>query len=100
MLELLRNGQPHREVYRGADGSGWYVTYGGGQFSQQAVESLVAAGLVASVYSDCPSEVYHVGRALDCARTAAERKKHRRGKDAPKIYVDDPVTESASQDRK
>lgn len=94
---LLRGGHPHREVYRAGDGSGrWFVTYGGGEFSEQSVRALVKKGVIQSVYSNCPNDCFHVGRTLDIDRTLAERKKHRRGKDAPKIYVDDPVAEGAS----
>ena len=99
LLELLKIGAPHREVYRAADGSGWYVTYGGGRFSEKSVKALVSSAQIRDVwdvYSDLPNQCYHVGRTLDVARTMAERKKHRRGKDAPKIYVDDPVAEGAS----
>ena len=91
LLELL-TAYPDRNVYRAANGSGWYVTRGGGRWSEEAVMHLVNSGQTRSVYSDCPNECYHVGRTLDVARTLAERKKHRRAKDAPHIYVDDPHT--------
>lgn len=87
IYELLRDGQPHREVYRGQDG-GWWVTYGGGKADPHAVAYLVEQKYVASVYSSIPDEVFHIGKTLDCEATMAERKKHRRGKDAPKIYTD------------
>lgn len=90
LLAILTNGVPHREVYHGRDG-GWFVTYGGGQVSVEAVQSLFDRGLIVSVYNNCPADAYHVGRTLDVKRTMEERKKHRRGKDAPKIYVGDPV---------
>lgn len=89
LLELLTHGVPHREVYHGRDG-GWFVTYGGGQFGFAVVHSLRNSGLIVSVYSDCPAEAYHVGRTLDVHRMMEERKKHRRAKDVPKIYVGDP----------
>lgn len=89
LLELLTNGVPHREVYHARDG-GWFVTYGGGQVSAGAVQSLIDSKLIASVYNNCPADAYHVGRTLDIERTMEERKKHHRGKDAPKIYVGDP----------
>jgi hypothetical protein len=89
LLDLLTNGQPHREVYIANDRSGWWVTYGGGQVDEAAVRELVAGGHIRSVYSDCPNDCYHVGRTLDVARTMEERKKHRRRKDAPLIYVQD-----------
>jgi hypothetical protein len=90
LLDLLTNGHPHREVYIAGNGSGeWYVTHGGGQVDVEAVRELVAGGHIKSVYSDCPNDCYHVGRTLDVERTIEERKKHRRGKDAPKIYMED-----------
>jgi hypothetical protein len=95
LLDLLTNRtlqHRKREVYRADNGSGWYVTYSGGKVNVDAVRELVAGGHIRSVYSDCPNDCYHVGRTLDVARTIEERKKHRRGKDAPKIYVDDPLT--------
>lgn len=89
LLLLLTHGQPHRQVYRAGNGSGWYVTYSGERVSANAVEALVKAGKVQSVYSDCPDKMYHVGKTLDVQATMQERKKHRRGKDARKIYTDD-----------
>jgi hypothetical protein len=96
LLDLLTNGQPHREVYHGRDG-GWWVTYGGGEVSADAVRALVEGGHIVSVYSDCPKDAYHVGRTLDVARTMAERQKHQRRKDAPKIYVGDPEQANAGK---
>lgn len=87
LLELLKNGQPHREVYR-AQGGGWFVTYGGGETSEKAVRELVGLGLINSVYSTCADDGYHVGKTMDTVATAEERKKHRRKKDAPIIYTD------------
>lgn len=87
LLALLRDGRPHREVYHGRDG-GWFVTYGGGEVDADAVRELVAAGLVSSVYSGCPNDSYHIGKTIDVDATTEERKKHRRGKDAPLIYTD------------
>lgn len=87
LYRLLREGEPHREVYI-AQGGGWYVTYGGGEVDYSAVYSLVRSGRIASVYNECPDSGYHVGKTLDVAATQAERKKHRRGKDAPLIYTD------------
>lgn len=89
LLDLLTNGSPKREVYAGQDG-GWYVTHGGGAVHASVVQRLVNQGHIHSVYSDIPDQCYHVGRTLDCARTLAERKKHRKSKNAPKIYVGDP----------
>ena len=89
LLDLLTNGHPHRNVYRADNGSGWYVTRGGGKVDVEAVRELVAGGHIRSVYSDCPDDCYHVGRTLDVGRTLEERKKHRRAKDAPLIYVGD-----------
>ena len=91
LLDLLTNGTPHREVFKSRDDARqWYVTYGGGPVSAEVVQELVKAGSIRSVYSNCPNDAYHVGRTLDIERTLAERKRHRRAKDAPKIYVDDP----------
>lgn len=87
LLAVLRN-SPERHVYRGADGSGWYVTYGGGRFSWPAVELLVQSGAVQPCYSDCPGEAYHIGKTLDVKATLEERRKHRSTKDAPLIYTD------------
>lgn len=89
LLDLLTRGTPHRGVYRAQNGSGWYVTYGGGQWSEEAVMWLVNSGRIRSVYSNCPNDAYHVGRTLDIERTVAERKKHRHAKDAKPVYVDD-----------
>jgi hypothetical protein len=88
LFEVLRNGRPHREVYHGRDG-GWFVTYGGGAVSASAVRELVTAGLVASVYSNCPTDSYHVGRTLDVERTLAARRLWKR---AAHVYVGDPPT--------
>lgn len=87
LLVILSDGR-RRQVYRGRDGSGWYVTCGGGRFSESAVKTLIDAGHIHSCYSDCPNDAYHVGKTLDCKATIEERKKHRRGKDAPMIYTD------------
>ena len=90
LLQMLRTAIPHREVYVAGDGSGrWFVTYNGGQVSAGAVHELVEGGHIRSVYSKCPNDCYHVGRTLDIERTIEERKKHRRAKDAPLIYVGD-----------
>lgn len=88
LLRMLTARDKHRQVYRAANGSGWYVTYTGTRVSVLAVEALLRAGKIQSVYSDCPSDMYHVGKTLDVPATIEERKKHRRGKDAPKIYTD------------
>lgn len=84
LLDLLANGQPHREVYKGRDG-GWFVTYGGGEVSATIVSELVRRGSIVSVYSNCPTDAYHVGRTIDIDRTYAARKKH--GKGAPTYYL-------------
>lgn len=87
LYKLLRDGQPHREVYRGQSGR-WFVTYGGGEVACSAVEELVERELIHSVYSNCPRDGYHVGKTLDVGATNEERKKHRRRADAPLIYTD------------
>jgi hypothetical protein len=84
LYDLLKDGRPHRKVYRGKNG--WFVTYGGGEVSSDAVRELVERDLIHSVYNSCPEDCYHIGLTLDVDATMAERKKHRRGKDAPKIY--------------
>lgn len=86
LLKLLTIGTPHRHVYAGRDG-GWFVTYGGGEVSAHAVRELLNAGAIQDVYSTLKNEYYHVGLTLDVERTKEERKKHRRAKDAPLIYV-------------
>lgn len=88
LIEILTHGEPHREVYRAQDGS-WYVTYGGGSVSADVVRELVQQGVIASVYSDCPTDAYHVGRTYDTERTLEARKKL--GKQAPNYYVGDPT---------
>jgi hypothetical protein len=88
LLRLLTAGDKPRQVYRAANGSGWYITYTGTRVSVTAVDALLRAGKIQSVYSDCPRDTYHVGKTLDVKTTIEERKKHRRGKDAPKIYTD------------
>lgn len=87
LYDLLMNGTPHREVYHGQAG-GWWLTYGGGEVSPHAVRDLLGRGIIQSVYSDCPNEAYHVGKTLDIQATLEERKKHRRAKDALRIYTD------------
>lgn len=84
LLDILTNGQPHREVYRAQDG-GWFVTYGGGEVSPSAVHALISRGAIVSVYSNCPNDAYHVGRTLDVEATMALRKKH--GKSAAEVYL-------------
>ena len=88
LLHILRDAYPHREVYRAKNESGWYVTYGGGKFTYSVVLELIDEGYITSVYSDCPFEMYHVGRTIDVVRTMEERRKYKR-KDAPLIYVGD-----------
>jgi hypothetical protein len=87
LLNILTIGSPHREVYRGESGE-WWVTYGGGQASYEAVSELLQRNLIHSVYSDCPNDAFHIGKTLDVQATIAERKKHRRAKDASQIYVE------------
>lgn len=86
LFELLTTGTPHRQVYRGSDGS-WYVTYGGGPFSRNAVDWLVRQGRIQSVYSNCPTDAYHIGKTLDYERTMEARR--RLGKKAPSYFVGD-----------
>ena len=86
LLDILTNGTPHREVYR-AQGGGWFVTYGGGEAAANAVAELVRLGKINSVYSNCPTDAYHVGRTMDCERTL-EYRKGRPRKEWKIIYVD------------
>lgn len=87
LLHLLTTATPHREVYRGRDG-GWYLTYGGGPFSEIAVRLLLERKQIQQVYSSLPDDAFHVGRTWDCERTMAARKKL--GKSAPDYFVGDP----------
>lgn len=82
LLTLLREGVPHREVYRGTNGR-WYMTHGGGEWSAAAVQALVRSGYISPRYSNLPDEVFHVGKTIDVEATLSERKKYSRGKDAP-----------------
>lgn len=84
LLDILTTGVPHREVYRAQDG-GWFVTYGGGEVSGDAVRALWDRGAIVSVYSNCPVDAYHVGRTIDIPRTTEARKKH--GKGAALVYL-------------
>lgn len=85
LLALLRDGVPHREVYRGQDG-GWWVTYGGGEADPRAVVYLIEQKYLSSVYSNIPGEVYHIGKTFDCDATLERRK--REGRKAPPVYVE------------
>lgn len=87
LLVLLTEGAPHREVYRAQNGSGWYVTRGGGQWSEEAVMRLVQSGPIRSVYRDCPGDAYHVGKTLDIPATLAARKCLPR-KEWPRVFTD------------
>src|SRR5580704_12781445 len=73
LYALLAHGVPHREVYRAADGS-WWVTYGGGMTTEQAVMALVNERRVCPRYNNLPQEVFHVGRTIDMDATLAFRK--------------------------
>jgi len=94
LLEILTNGTPHREVYRG-QGGGWFVTYGGGRTSAHAVDILFQGGQIHSVYSNCRNDAYHVGRTMDIDKTIAERK--RLGSKIINIYVGDSSPYAGSQ---
>lgn len=97
LFEILKTEPPHREVYVAGDRSGrWFITYGGGEVSYRTVKELVDGGHIRSVYNNCPDDSYHIGRTLDVQRTVEERKRHRRGKDALLIYVDDPPSRGVS----
>lgn len=88
LYDLLKNGRPHREVYRAADGSGWYITHQRGRVNEGVVSELIRFGYIRSCYSNCPSEAYHVGKTFDVDATLAERKNYRQTKDTPIIYTD------------
>jgi hypothetical protein len=87
LLARLSHDSPHREVYRAQDGR-WYLTYGGGPFSDGAVTLLRERGQIQSVYSSLPDDAFHIGRTWDCERTLAARRKL--GKAAPDYYLGDP----------
>lgn len=74
LFDLLKNGVPHREVYRGHKG-GWFVSYGGGEVDADIVGKLVNQGLVKAVYSDCPNDCYHIGETVDVDKVLEERKR-------------------------
>ena len=86
LMEILRFGSPHREVYQSQTG-GWFVTYRGGETSREIVMNLVKRGEICRVYSNCHS-AYHIGRTWDYERTMAARKKY--GKAASDYYLGDP----------
>lgn len=84
LLAILRDGVPHREVYEGQDG-GWYVTYGGGKTSPEAIRVLLDRKMIVKVYDEYDGS-FHIGRTLDMTATKAETKKFgRRGK---LVYTD------------
>lgn len=83
LLRLLRQSKPHRQVYEGQDG-GWYVSYGGGRTTRQAVDELVARGVIVRCYSDSDG-MYHVGKTLDVEATTRERK--RLGNRTARVYL-------------
>ena len=87
LFDLLTHGPSHRRVYHGRDGR-WFVTYGGGEVSADAVLTLRREGKIISVYSNCPTEAYHVGRTVDWKRSMERRKA--KGKKVPVVYVGDP----------
>ena len=89
LMKILQMGTPHREVYRAQKG-GWFVNYGGGETSDEAVTNLVMRGEIHKVYSNC-NDTYHIGRTWDCERTMAARRKC--GKAAPHYYLGDSQAE-------
>lgn len=78
LLDVLTRGDPHREVYRGDRTNRWFVTYGGGETTFEAVQDLVRRGEIHSVYSCCADSAYHVGRTVDWDRSVFSPKKARR----------------------
>lgn len=86
LLDILTR-DPDRFIYRGRDG-GWWLTKSRGELDPNVVRDLIRRGAIVSCYSDCPDDAYHVGKTIDIPRTMEERKKHRRKRDAPKIYTD------------
>lgn len=85
LLLMLKNTQPHRELYRERNGRRFWLTYGGGPFSDRTVMELVDAGEIVPVYSTCPTEAFHVGLTIDINATIEARKKF--GQNAPLIYL-------------
>lgn len=87
LFELLKNGTPKRDVYKG-QGGGWYVTYGGGRVAEETVRSLIRRKLIRRTYKDYAGS-FQVGPTIDMAATQELRK--RDGKDAPLVlvYLDD-----------
>lgn len=90
LLDLLINGHPHRVVYRSRHGNSWFVTYHSGKVDVAIVRELFDAGHIVSVYSNCPTDSYHIGRTIDVERSMAARKKH--GKGEPIIYCAPPAS--------
>lgn len=87
LLSVLTRGEPHRHVYRAAKG-GWYVTYGGGDTSYEAVQELITRGAIHSVYNgEAMDQSYHVGKTLDMQRS-------RFGKKGLRVYTDGTTEET------
>jgi hypothetical protein len=86
VLQILGEGR-RREIYRGQDGN-WYITYGGGQISQEIVRSLVEAGRVRRVYAGC-DEGFWLGDTIDLDATQEHRRKT--GERRTLIYVDGEI---------
>jgi hypothetical protein len=53
LLETLQ-ADPRRFVWRGDGGRHWFVTQGGGQFPNSAVQALLATEQIRPVYTTCP----------------------------------------------
>ena len=75
-------------VYRsGRDNSRWFLTHGRGEVREDQVRRLVREGRIRPVYNNCPDDCFHTGKTLDVEATIAERERHSKIKDAPKVYV-------------
>lgn len=82
VLEMLQH-DSDLQMYKSTVGT-WHLTRHRGQIAPEVVASLVNSGSVQSVYSNIPSEAYHVGKTWDYEATMAARK---RG-DKINIYTD------------
>jgi hypothetical protein len=67
------------DVYKGRDGN-WYVTYGGGQASNQAVHTLRVKGEIEPTYPDCLDCYSLPSRAADVRHKIAARGARRSAK--------------------
>jgi len=78
---LSQKVEPQREVYRAARG-GWYVTYGEGETTREAVDQLLAEGKIRRTYNNC-ADAFWTGRTIDMERSKFA------GKNPHTVYVGD-----------